>query len=572
MVTELIPGEPRDLSSFFQPLLQDLALLAHGIDAIDGSLISRPHFKLKAHLCAITGDFPAISKMMEMKGANGHAPCRFCAITGVFHESSRHTYYPLGGQRFCRSSHIHSEDTICLRTNLRDEILLVNVARDADKNRLHGITGQSTFLQVPTIHFPLSWGLDGMHLFSNVAKLFWSIWGGKVLPLSFEDASAKSYVLSEAQILAIGQVMEVVGSNIPVSVSRLPRSIHKHVNSFKATKWYSWILLFSVPLLCNKLPDYALQHWILFTEAIRLCLQVQLSSHEINLIESKLRAFVEMAESIYYQGLAHRLPVCTSQLHSLLHVATNLRSLGPSYVSWQFGLEQYIGRLAPLATSKSQINASIYNGLEWLENLQYLRPMYKLQSNGKKESFCIDLLNDNRDKYGALLGRGKKTMMTKRLNRTLNSWYAANSGGDPSNCNASMECMQWSKVQRLVTIGTAQDFIIATRTTGSHKVRAHNYVSFLEDGGLGYGQVISFLRHQSPLLDTEMTWALLDYFVVICDTLTNMLYFERTENKAGSRPLDIHDIVAPIGILRRTHAAGWWILEGYRIDVAMAYA
>lgn len=568
MITGLIPGEPRDLASFFQPLLRDLALLSEGVDAIDGSLSTRPHFTLKAHLSIITGDFPAISKMMDMKGANGHAPCRFCLITGTYHEGSRHTYYPLNGRNFTTGVDGVNDSSIGLRTNLREQILLVTAARSEELRRLHGINGRSAFLDVSTIHFPASRGLDIMHLFTNVAKLFWTIWSGKLLPPSFEEASAESYVLSEAQMTDIGQAMEAASVTVPVSVSRLPRSIHKHVNSFKATEWYSWIMIYSVPLLRDKLPNYALQHWSLFSEAVRLCVQVQLSANDIDLIGTKLRQFVETAESIYYQNLTHRLPVCTSQLHSLLHVAANLYDLGPSYVTWQFGLERYVGCLAPLATSKSQIDTSMCNGLERLENMRYLKLMYKLQDcNRRKErSNSTELLDSNGEKYGALLGKGRKKTMTKRLNRTLNTWYSTDR--NVMDCKSSMECIEWSKAQRLVTIGTAQEFTIATKTTGSDKARARNYVSFRDPdtGGLGYGQVISFFRHQCPISGSEISWALLDSFILICDTLTGYLYFERTEHKAGSRLIDIHDIVAPVGLLQRTQQTGsWWIAQGYRI-------
>lgn len=563
MVTGLIPAEPVDLSSYFQPLLRDLRVLADGVDAIDGSQPLNPRFKLRGHLCLITGDFPAIAKMMQMKGANGYSPCRFCGITGIYHESSRHTYYPLNSRQFSTNAADTSDNVIRLRTDLRGEILLVNAARKEDLNRIHGISGLSPFLSIQTIHFPQSWGLDIMHLFGNVAKLFWSLWSGKLLPPTFDDEASSSYVLSEAQLADIGLCLEKAAKTVPVSVSQVPRDIHRHVKSYKATEWFDWIMIFSVPMLSGRLPDYALHHWILFRDAARLAVQVQVSQAMIQVIESKLREFVERAETIYYQGISHRLPLCTSQLHSLLHVASNLKDLGPSFVYWQYGLEQYVGLLAPLATSKSQIATSIYNGLEYLENVRYLKLMYSISSQSSN-GHQVDLVTSEGHIYGGLRGKGYSSTMTKVVNQHLNRWYSEFHGVDVP--TSTLQCQEWMSVRRLVTVGTAQDFTVA-RTTSRSQGRSRDIVCYANagnEGEYGFGRVVSLFQHQCPITGSIFSWVLIDSFVQAQDTLTGDIFYQKSERAAGSRIMDIHDIVAPVGLVKRDRLT-WWIVQGYRI-------
>ena len=101
MLLGLTPGphEPKDLGSFFKPLLEDLDKLAAGVRCFDA--FNKAIFDLRAHVCVVTGDTPAIAKMMDMKGANSLLPCRFCYIRGERNTSRNGSknYFPLKARR-----------------------------------------------------------------------------------------------------------------------------------------------------------------------------------------------------------------------------------------------------------------------------------------------------------------------------------------------------------------------------------------------------------------------------------------------------------------------------------------
>ncbi|ORY84831.1 hypothetical protein BCR37DRAFT_332475, partial [Protomyces lactucae-debilis] len=245
-------------------------------------------FTLKAHLTIVTGDMPAIAKMMQFKGANGRSPCRLCRIQADQTAASRHMYFPLKERQFvkARFATIDHSRQIALRRDVRKEIDLVNSARDDQTEKDHGIKGRSVFLALPTVHFSDSFGLDVMHLFSNQARHMWSLW-------------LKSELLSRSDAEQIGREMANAGSSVPVAVARKPRDISAHFRSFKASQWYDFILIWSPILLNGRLPQFLLDGWLVFVEAVRRSLKVRLQQSQIDEIEELFRQYVEHVEVEY---------------------------------------------------------------------------------------------------------------------------------------------------------------------------------------------------------------------------------------------------------------------------------
>lgn len=85
------PDQPADLESFLHPIMQELNILATGVDevAVAGEPGSRT---LRAFVTQFTADMPAGDKLLNATGHNGHQPNRFRAFSGVYYKN--HTYYP----------------------------------------------------------------------------------------------------------------------------------------------------------------------------------------------------------------------------------------------------------------------------------------------------------------------------------------------------------------------------------------------------------------------------------------------------------------------------------------------
>jgi hypothetical protein len=61
----------------------------------------RENFTLHCHVIIWTGDIPAMSKIMHLKGHNSYMGCRFCYLKGVYCQQSKHVYYPCSMPRDC---------------------------------------------------------------------------------------------------------------------------------------------------------------------------------------------------------------------------------------------------------------------------------------------------------------------------------------------------------------------------------------------------------------------------------------------------------------------------------------
>lgn len=572
MIVGLVPGpkEPAVFSSFFDHLLRDLQKLSNGVGvrAYDGH--RSEHFYLQAHVTAVTGDMPAIAKLMSMKGANGVSPCRFCTITGQYSRSCRHWYYP------------RNSEELRYRDNLRREALMVSAANDDTIRKLHGINGLSFLKDIATLDFPNSFGLDVMHLFSNVAKAMWNVWTGQLLPGPVFDDSADCYLLSNSQQADIGREMCDAAQHIPVFVSRTPRDISKHKASFKSVDWFQFITVYSCPLLYKRLPQYALTSWRFFVDAVRLALSTRLSLSDVDHMEALFQNFVDTTESIYYQGIEENLAICTSQLHALLHVATTVRALGPTFVSWQFGLERYAGKIEPLTTSKSQLNVSLYNGLEMLEQLRYVRLLYNIESSRSVNVpyLSSEIVNSSGQKIGTFTGKRVERLLGTVLRNLLAQQY---------DCSYEEVCpayKDWTKLTREIASGTANSFTITASDTEiqSRLTRDRGCCMYLHEDVYGlstssFGRVIRFIEHDHD--NSIHHLAYIKVFNAIDDGDDGTPYYVHELQSATL--VDVSAIVESIGRIPRDHEVEqsrsqsrrlrtetrYWIARSSRLELAM---
>ena len=92
-----------------------------------------------------------------------------------------------------------------------------------------------------------------------------------------------------------------------------------------------------------------------------------------------MQRFVKTFESLYYQGDPKKLPVCTINVHSLVHVPDYVQDCGPGWGWWQFAMERYCGTVKPKAHSKSQLDLGLANAVittEMINHIPFLQPSY----------------------------------------------------------------------------------------------------------------------------------------------------------------------------------------------------
>jgi len=67
-----------NLDSYLALFFDELDQLKEGVAAYDAH--TDTYFNLKAFVCLVTGDTPAISKLFQLSGHTGAYPCRSCKI------------------------------------------------------------------------------------------------------------------------------------------------------------------------------------------------------------------------------------------------------------------------------------------------------------------------------------------------------------------------------------------------------------------------------------------------------------------------------------------------------------
>jgi hypothetical protein len=67
------PKKPKDMDSFLWSAVEELLKLALGVCAFD--ILQSELFALHAYVIISSGDIPAITMLMKIKGHNGFSPC-----------------------------------------------------------------------------------------------------------------------------------------------------------------------------------------------------------------------------------------------------------------------------------------------------------------------------------------------------------------------------------------------------------------------------------------------------------------------------------------------------------------
>ena len=208
-------------------------------------------------------------------GHNSYHGCRFCYIRGTI--ANRHVYYPLEPPNDVIRTK-YNPRALPLRTHqsYTEDISAIMIAEGTARDREQrdrgiesfefqwmlnyftmspflsiGVNGRSVLFELSSIKFPTSFPVDIMHgLFENVAPAMLRHWNGTF----FKDGHGGEYVLHTQTWATIGQILEKNRENMPADFGRPPIDIHKYSASLKAEDWSNWVVLYSLPLLHNRLP------------------------------------------------------------------------------------------------------------------------------------------------------------------------------------------------------------------------------------------------------------------------------------------------------------------------------
>ena len=368
LASMLIPGpkKPKNIDTFLRPLVDELLLLDKGVSALDGN--SRINFQLRAWVTIVTGDGPGLAEAIGMKRpGNAYRPCRTCNITAN-RGGGRIYYVPHDNYDFANQQP---------RVRLRELIEKVADAEDREKyGKLTGISRKSVLLELRSIHFPRSFPADLMHLvLLNVTPTLYKLWNRTKLSIdkaNHTDFEVRPYHLDDSNLTTISTALVEAKKGIPTYLGHAPRAIESHHKGYKAAEWAAWLKLYGVPLLDQRLDESYVENFRLLSRIYTLATQHSLRQADVGILDNLVQRFVKTFESLYYQGDPKKLPVCTINVHSLVHLPTYVQDCGPAWGWWQFAMERYCGIVKPKAYSKSQLDSGLANAVIITEMINHI--------------------------------------------------------------------------------------------------------------------------------------------------------------------------------------------------------
>lgn len=309
----VIPGPqaPKDLTTYLEPLIDELEDLAKGVPAFDP--VDGHSFKLRAYLLACFGDMPAVAKLMAMKGPNGKRPCRACKIEGVHADSADRTardertlYTPLSRSFVRDPARRRPYDPLNLPRRTHAEHIRQALAVEGARNDAHekaqsrdtGINGLSPLARLASLEFPTSFPHDFMHImFENVLPNLLDLWtrAGRWKMFGTGD---EDYLLGPSVWNAIGVACAKSGDTIPSAFGcRIPNLKDKRYE-ITSESMLLFATLLGPALLRGRFrrPRYY-THFVRLVKLINLCMGFEATFDQVDEIRTGFARWVQDFET-----------------------------------------------------------------------------------------------------------------------------------------------------------------------------------------------------------------------------------------------------------------------------------
>ncbi|KDQ10973.1 hypothetical protein BOTBODRAFT_177668 [Botryobasidium botryosum FD-172 SS1] len=109
-------------------------------------------------------------------------------------------------------------------------------------------------------------------------------------------------------------------------------------------------------------------------------MRYELTPKDVRSVRDGFAKWVERFEELYYHSEPARLPVCTINIHSLLHIADTIEQCGPVWAYWCFAVERFCGSLLRTIHSRRFPFASLDKRVKDLAQLDQLKKRYNLST------------------------------------------------------------------------------------------------------------------------------------------------------------------------------------------------
>lgn len=365
----------------------------------------------------------------------------------------------------------------------------------------------------------------------NITKTLFGLWMGDKLPDAQEDIEAP-YLLSKSSKTAISRAVKSARSNFPHSLGHAPRDPIARYRSFKASEWKSFLENWGPAVMAEHIGDLAYGNLLVLCRILHLASKFIITQDEITRLRQLCLTFVKGFERIYYRGNKDCLPVCTVNIHSLLHLADHIEDWGPASYWWQFPLERHLGALKKMARSKSQMDQSLSNSVVVASQLSLLG----LFDPSIPEHSTVPEVGEK------FKGRLRSKAWTRHHKKWFHEHIARNDPGIPR-LATNEELETADSFSRFSRNGETFGSISSQRKTDIN--RDDSRICYWDQEGLSFAAVVCFLTTSS-----FGTFAFVQDLGTVEELATPDILTVQSVSASGKKQfIDLVDIVGPIGIL-----------------------
>ena len=362
--------------TFLRPYMSALKELECGVEFESPT---RGRFVCKSVLLACTCDLPARCLVCNSMQYNGEYGCWKCLQSGKTVKT--------GPRGHARAFPFNQED---IKGPIRTNTLVLQHAKEAMQQQLTGksryvVKGVKGFSWLSILqHHDIVRGtaIDYMHgVLLGVQKLLLNLW--------FSSSHSKKEFSLYKLISVVDQRLKNISPTL--DITRLPRSISEHLKYWKANELRSFLLYYGLPVLYGLLPDEYLENYFYFVRAIYLLLQDTISEAQLAIAEQLIVEFCRGFRELYEERYE------TLNVHQLLHLADNVRDLGPLYTHSCFSFEDKNGFILKLIHGTQFIDSQILTAVSFTQKLPELKEQC-IAPNTEEETLYYNLLNPNKPK------------------------------------------------------------------------------------------------------------------------------------------------------------------------------
>ena len=288
--------KPGNAAEFMKDFIADMNNLLS-----NGFIFAGKKFVVEIH--SFVCDAPARSFLKGCKGHSGYSSCEKCIDSGEYDGKMIFTSV---------SSPLRTDESFALMSD-SDHHLIPNPLKN---------------LQVGCV---TQFGYDYMHMVClGVVRRLLLYWKGPVGPLKVR--------LGRKAIEELSRRLLSLTSYIPSEFARKPRSLDDLLR-WKATEFRLFLLYCGPVVLNGVLPDELYCHFLYLFCGITLLVSPQFAKHYTEFANDLLVKFVEYASTLYGKE------ILVYNTHGLIHLAADVRNLGPLDEFSCFPYENKLGQL-----------------------------------------------------------------------------------------------------------------------------------------------------------------------------------------------------------------------------------